>query len=655
MSSRIPEEPTRESPSRTTPTFRLGVRAFLFLILGLSSGLPLLYFSWAQIVHSAEHEVEVSDRQAVAAAFAANDQLQQAIRNYARTVEAFAGILAIPGNLEKAPAISLLHAYTTHHPEFLGAYVADARGIARLLLQRSGEYSEAPIDYSDRGYIRELLRTNETAISRVTLGRFTRALSVQVAAPIQDATTNRLLGITCSSVDLTKVADQAKQSVRGLSGGRVVIVDGEGKLIADSNGDVGKARKDLSSIPIYGPAAPSRAEHRLGLDDRGLPVRAAALGLEHPVSDWRVVAMTPQREVEAQARRMKKHAAMLGGLLLLAALIVSAWLSTVIARPLRLLAETAKAVSNGELGRQPRLLRGIPREMADLTIATQVMIESLRNHTEQLETEVRHRTQELHRANTELAHALQLIRGIHETMQADIEKAQFFQQRLLPRLVPRDDIDIAAHYAPLRQVSGDIFDVYEVSRSQLRLFVADATGHGVQASMRTILLKAAYDRIKTHHGSPSAVLSVLNSYLVTEFPTGDFHCTACCIDLRLTGSSAELSYANAGGAPIYVMSNADGVRELYSEGPLLGVDDVVVPEASRLELRQGELLLLTTDGLVEQMNPRRQRFELELKLSRISTSGGAREAIREILEKFELFRESAEIQDDVTLLAIRLL
>src|ERR1017187_6036517 len=140
----------------------------------------------------------------------------------------------------------------------------------------------------------------------------------------------------------------------------------------------------------------------------------------------------------------------------------------------------------------PDILRGVPFEMAQLTQSVRSMITSLREHTQDLESQVALRTEALSLANRELTIAVETIRENEQKIRDDISKARLFQKKMLPAVLVREDMDIAIQYRPLEQVSGDIFDIVEVSENWMRIFIADAIGHGVQASMRTILLKSAY-------------------------------------------------------------------------------------------------------------------------------------------------------------------
>ena len=66
-------------------------------------------------------------------------------------------------------------------------------------------------------------------------------------------------------------------------------------------------------------------------------------------------------------------------------------------------------------------------------------------------------------------------------------------------------------------VGGDIYDIFQPSSEHYRVFIAGATGHGVQASLRTIVIKSEYDRLKHAHGSPETLLAELNQRLVSQY------------------------------------------------------------------------------------------------------------------------------------------
>jgi hypothetical protein len=79
---------------------------------------------------------------------------------------------------------------------------------------------------------------------------------------------------------------------------------------------------------------------------------------------------------------------------------------------------------------------------------------------------------------------------------------------------------------------------------------------------------------------------------------------------------------------------------------------LVDPERFRLE--PGELLLTSSDGLGEQCNPERIRFDADLAGlepgATVSTGG----LLSLILGRFEAFRRNVRVSDDVTLIALKM-
>ncbi|HYQ17802.1 MAG TPA: SpoIIE family protein phosphatase, partial [Polyangiaceae bacterium] len=445
----------------------------------------------------------------------------------------------------------------------------------------------------------------------------------------------------------------AEQSVKGMADGRVVLTDAEGRIIADSSGASGAEPRDVSKLPMFAKLErPGQAVQRSGLDEAGRLVRAMSVGLRAPVSGWHVVAMTPQSTVDAQGRQLRNRTALFALLLIFPALGLAAWLAGWLSRPIRALAKTANALTASELDAPlPDVSPSAPREMQQLTQAIRSMIQKLQGHSQQLEGLVAQRTAELLSTNHELAGALETIRENERRIREDIAKARLFQERMLSLLPKRPGLDIAARYAPLEDVSGDIYDVTELLDGRLRVFIVDATGHGVQASMRTIFLKSAYDRLKVDSTDPADVLSRLNELLVAEFPEGELHSEACCLDLQLGGAGVEVQFASAGNTPLFVFSPGAAAREHYTGGPLLGVESVAWPPPEHFQLAPGELLLVSSDGLYEQWNDKRQRFDVAIAGLDI-VADGADASLERLLTSLDAFRGQQPIGDDLTMIGI---
>jgi serine phosphatase RsbU (regulator of sigma subunit) len=270
-----------------------------------------------------------------------------------------------------------------------------------------------------------------------------------------------------------------------------------------------------------------------------------------------------------------------------------------------------------------------------------------------LEERVAERTKELAERNEQLAETLAKLRENEQRITDDLEQARAFQQSILPTLVSSPRVKVHAYFRPLEQVGGDIYDVCQISERQFRIFVADATGHGVQAAMRTIVLKAEYDRLKTEIRNPSWLLETFNRNLVTLYARSEMMCTACCVDVLVDEGRARVRYANA-AQPALLRLIGDQTKEESSDGPFLGLGEETEIPLTEFEIAAGERLFVFTDGLSDQPNLAGVTFDLAASI-RANAALPLAQLVERIIAEFDGFRADNTMADDVTLVAIEIL
>ena len=269
----------------------------------------------------------------------------------------------------------------------------------------------------------------------------------------------------------------------------------------------------------------------------------------------------------------------------------------------------------------------------------------LARFNQQLEQQVETRT-------SELATTLSELRDRELRINEDIDEAQRFQSKFLPDPIKSDRIEVRWVFEPLERVGGDIFDVAELAPGRFRILLADATGHGVQASMRTMVLKSEYERMKTRQDSPSTVLSALNERLTALFPGGEMLCTGCCLDVEAGDGQAQVTYANAAHPPLLYWAGGR-LRELWTIGPFLGVSRRAAwPPPATFQLGAGDVLLAYSDGLTEQRDPTGKIFESTLKALQPGDLP-LEDGVQLIMTRLDRFRGAHPREDDLTLVAMR--
>jgi serine phosphatase RsbU (regulator of sigma subunit) len=179
--------------------------------------------------------------------------------------------------------------------------------------------------------------------------------------------------------------------------------------------------------------------------------------------------------------------------------------------------------------------------------------------------------------------------------------------------------------------------VFALPRELVAIAIADASGKGLSAAVRTIQIKdvlRAFTREYPH--SPAGIVARLNDFVCDNDRfdgeaegTATFSCLALAL---LDPKRGEGSLVSAGCEPALI-ARADGTMEVLDlGGPPLGIEREVLFIAIPFHLSKGDTLVLVTDGITE---ARRGREFLEYE--------GMTALVREALDKkFPTLREAAD-------------
>lgn len=172
-------------------------------------------------------------------------------------------------------------------------------------------------------------------------------------------------------------------------------------------------------------------------------------------------------------------------------------------------------------------------------------------------------------------------------------------------LVPTDletpeDVAIAVRYVPTADlVGGDFYDVLAVDGGTLFL-MGDVAGHGLEAAQVMATMRAYLRGLGFEHGEPATILRIANDLLV-EDPRADL---VTAVVARWEARWRRLSVASAGHVPPLVRRPGRGIEVLPADrGPVLGAFDDGRWGTWTLTLEPGTVLVLYTDGLIEQRAP----------------------------------------------------
>jgi sigma-B regulation protein RsbU (phosphoserine phosphatase) len=203
------------------------------------------------------------------------------------------------------------------------------------------------------------------------------------------------------------------------------------------------------------------------------------------------------------------------------------------------------------------------------------------------------KTAEVHRVNKCLQQA-------YHQIDQELELAQRIQSSFLPQSLPEvARARFAVQYLLCGRVGGDFYDVCRLDERHVGLYVADAMGHGVPASLLTIFVKKGI-RAKEVFGKeyrlvpPGEVIGKLNQDLIDQKLSENPFITM--VYVLFNHEDGTLQFARAGHPyPLYIPK--DGPPELWQqEGLLLGVVNASFGSKTQT-LRPGDKVLLYSDGV----------------------------------------------------------
>ncbi len=260
--------------------------------------------------------------------------------------------------------------------------------------------------------------------------------------------------------------------------------------------------------------------------------------------------------------------------------------------------------------------------------------------------------QQLEQQNAELA-------DWRHRLERDLEAARLTQQAIIPQRLPAlPGWEVAAHYQPVIQVGGDVYDWLPLSNGRLFFWIADATGHGAAAALLTSLTKLLFRHAAAVSDSPAEILRLVNIDLYGIFK-GRSMMTA--LGAALEPATGKVLVAGAGHPPLLIARVDGTILGVASQVPPLGILEHATMQEEAVTIAQGETFLLITDGFYGMTNLEGERLELAAlrDLLAIAAAESRREqgdhanALMEALVgQVRAFGGRAEFPDDLAALAM---
>ena len=278
----------------------------------------------------------------------------------------------------------------------------------------------------------------------------------------------------------------------------------------------------------------------------------------------------------------------------------------------------------------------------------------------ELEHEVQNQTEKLVLANRQLDTEMKIT-------QQDMHAAALVQEKLFhPPTTAFPHWDIAVSYQPLSGVSGDFYNFYSKGSSLYGVSLFDASGHGVTASLITMLaeniIQQAFKASHVNGESVSDCMEKINSNFITAKGDIENYLTGILLDINEQDDCANITMVNAAHPYPELYHTSEGYAEEIlpdvenpSYGPV-GMDIMEVHYAPiELKMEKDDVLVLFTDGLTEAVDKDRKEFGRKGIETILESSSG--ESAEEILKKLTVALSvhigTAQHNDDITIIVMK--
>jgi len=185
----------------------------------------------------------------------------------------------------------------------------------------------------------------------------------------------------------------------------------------------------------------------------------------------------------------------------------------------------------------------------------------------------------------------------------ELEIARKVQRDLMPTELPRiEGYQFYASYDAAQAVGGDMYDCFELPDGKICLSFGDVAGKGVPGALIMSRMSSCVQSTVRHVHDVVEAIRAINDHMCDGKIEGRFVTyILCMLDTR----NHEVVLSNAGHASP-IIRRANGTVEQFDQelaGPVIGIMEDYPYSAETRKLEPGDMIVITTDGVEEAMNP----------------------------------------------------
>ena len=244
-------------------------------------------------------------------------------------------------------------------------------------------------------------------------------------------------------------------------------------------------------------------------------------------------------------------------------------------------------------------------------------------------------------------------------LSTELEVTQRLQMMLLPKekeLNEIEGLEIAGFMEPADEVGGDYYDVLQ-HHGRVTIGIGDVTGHGLESGVLMLMVQTAVRTLmENNETDPKKFFEVLNRtiYKNVQRMDSDKNLSLCLVDYRdgvlsLSGQHEEMLVVRSGG----IVERVDTIDLGFPIGLEETIEDFVFQ--AQIDLNQGDVVILYTDGITEAENNLGLHYGLEnlCEILRQNWQKSARDIRQAVIKDLRSHIGVEKVYDDITLVVLK--
>lgn len=214
---------------------------------------------------------------------------------------------------------------------------------------------------------------------------------------------------------------------------------------------------------------------------------------------------------------------------------------------------------------------------------------------------------------------------------------------------PHQAFRLKALMTPAKQIGGDFYDFFFISKNRIGIVAADVSGKGISAALYMMRAKEIIKHTAQYTSSVAGVFEQVNNALCE----GNSICMFVSAFLGIINlKTGVMEYVNAGHLPPFLITGNNCQKLTPKPNFILGIKEGISYQTEKIKLLPDTCIFLYTDGITEAENKARKFYGEERLINVLRQySGSPDELINAVISDIKNYTRNAPQSDDITMLA----